>query len=271
MTVVDLVTRKPVTRTVIHSQRRAMEIVERIVAKHELTVSVALCARWDRYARDCRAEIAWTLRDELRWSTRRSGSLLGCSARNVCDLLTSHEIALRRAKNILPAADLRALAEISKDDLRQRVADVEADNAMLRAEIERLTGASLTHRLARLFGLENKLRCAIVLAIVVEAYPRHVTSMDIVELYDEACDRLNYGARNGATANLITKNIAALRDHVATLGMADPIESFEAHSGLARRLSDAAAEYLHVEVGAPRLSQLKADARSRQLQRVMAR
>lgn len=245
------------TRTVIASKAMALAIVERIAKKHQMTVAAALCVRRDRFSVACRAEIAWTLKDELDWAQRPTGKLLGITQPAVRKLLGYHEMSLRRSNNVLPAETIKALAVISGDDLRRRLAEAESRAAYLQGELDRLTGASITHRLAESFGLNNKLRCALVLGILAEAYPRAVSPPDLVELYDEACERLNYGARRGASFNLITKNIAALRESFLELGYPDPVVSSEGSSGMQRRLTDEAAVLLHEAVGAPRLSALK--------------
>lgn len=264
MTVVAITSSK----RVIASKTRAMEIVERMALKHDLPVATALCAKRDRYARACRAEIAWALKRELNWSSRRSAALLGVTFKNVCVLLKTHEIAMRRAKNVLPVTDLQALAAIEADELRRRLVESQDLIAHLQGELDRLTGATLANKIAARFGLENRLRCAIVLAILVEAYPRSVPSNLLTELYDEACDRLNYGSRNGASADLIKKNFSSLREHFAELGLACPVDWDDAG---ARRLTDAGAELLHEAVSAPRLSQLKPDARSRFIRLAVSR
>lgn len=245
---------------VITSPDMAMKIVERVAAKHDLVVTKVLCAKRDRHAVACRAEIAHCLKIELNWSARRTGDLLGITHPAVRKLLGSHQIAMRRELRVLPAATLRDLASISADETRRRLADAEGMILYLRGEIDRLTGASISQRLAECFGLEGKLRCAITLGIVAEAYPRQVSAPDMVELYDEACNRLNYGARTGANFNLITKNIAALREHFASLGYADPIASTEGSPGMYRRLTDEAALLLNNLTGTPRLSQLKSQS-----------
>lgn len=244
-------------RTVIASKAMALAIVERVAKKHQMTPAQALCVRRDRFSVACRAEIAWTLKEELAWAQRRIGSLLGITQPAARKLLGYHEKSLTRANNVLPTETLRALAAISGDEAKRRLAEAEGRIAYLQGELDRLTGASITHRLAEKFGLGNKLRCALVLGILVEAYPRAVNAPELVELYDEACERLNYGARRGASFNLITKNIAALRESFLELGYPDPVVSSEGSTGMQRRLTDDVATLLHEAVGAPRLSALK--------------
>jgi len=241
-------------RRVILSQRRAMEIVERVAAKHELSVAVALCSRRDRYAVACRAEIAWTIREQLNWSLRRIGQLLGVSHEAVRQLLDCHKIALRRARRSLPPTDLAALAAMDRDALRRRVAELEEMNAYLQSELDRLTGAGLVPTLAQEFGLENAQRCAIVLAILAEAYPRAVSMNHMIELYEDACDQLNYGARQGATSNLVAKNISDLRERFAQQGLPDPVSLSEGNN---RSLSHEAAQVLYERTGTPSLTRLR--------------
>lgn len=242
------------TRRVILSKERALAIVEAIAVKHDLAVRVALCSKRDRYAVACRAEIAHELKAQLNWSTRQTGDLLGVSSPAVCKLLGLHEIAIRRAQRSLPVSDLKALDALGSDALKLRLVNAESMVAFLQGEIDRLTGAGLIPRLAASFQLENKLRCAIVLAIVAEAYPRAVGLSDMIEFYDVACERLNYG-RGSASANLITKNISHLREHFRDMGLPDPISTGDSRLGT-RALRDDVAQLMHDRLGVPRLSQL---------------
>lgn len=252
-------------RGAIMSQQRAMAIVERVAVKHDLTVAVALCSKRDRYAVACRAEIATVLKGELGWSQERTGALLGVTRPAVGKLLGFHKVAERRARHSLPPVDLVAIASLDRDALKGRLVDAEAMIAYLQGELDRMTGASVTHQLAESFGLDSKLRCAIVLAILAEAYPRAVPSTDLTERYDDACARLNYGNCAGTSTNLVTKNIAALRDHFAELGYADPVVSSDGVNGKMRALSADAARLLNERVGVPRLSQLKTSLHSTSL------
>lgn len=246
----------------IASKKLALSIIERVAAKHQLPVQHVLCARRDRYAVTCRAEAAWVIREDLGWSQRDIGSFLGVTQPAARKLLGYHEIAMRRANNVLPTESLRAIALISTDEAKRQLADAQIKLAYLQSELDRLTGASITQRVAESFGLESKIRCAIVLSIVAEAYPRAVNAAEIVGLYDEACERLNYGAQRGASFNLISKNIAALRERFEELGHPDPIASTEGSFGMQRRLTDDAAALLNRMIGAPRLSQLEPTMRA---------
>lgn len=225
-------------RRVIASRARAAAIVERVAQKHDLTVTQLLCAKWDRFAVTARAEVAVALRSELKWSLRVLGEYLGCSHTRARNLLSFHENTHRR---------LSRLAAVTGADARVRE---------LEAELQRLSGSNLAERYAQALGL--RLRCAIVLAILAEAYPNHVRGPALLSLYDEAREHFGYGgadgSRIGATTGLLTKNTADLAAHFAAEGWPAPSEVGPLPGS--RRLSDAAAEWLHVRTGAPKLSQV---------------
>lgn len=226
-------------RAVIASKARAAAIVERVAEKHAIGTATLLCARWDRFVMIARAEVAAALRDELNWPQRMIGEHIGCSQPNVRKLFSFHEKYARRVSAIVPVADPEG-----------RVRDLER-------ELQRLSGIYTAERLAQHFDLQ--LRCAIVLAILAEAYPRYVRGEAMLRLYDEACDELGYGARNGANANLITKNLTAMSEALAKLGMTPAYE--RGPFAESRRLTDVAAEWLYERTGPsplPRRSAIEA-------------
>lgn len=237
-----------------------------MAAKHGVTVQFLTCARRDRFAVAARAEAAHELTHQLKWSLRRVGEHIGCTHQNVCQLLACHKINQARGLRFMPAADLRALAAVSGDERLARVRDAEERAAYAEGELTRLTGANLALRMADALGLLQRVRCAIVLAIVAEAYPRVVLGAELIEHYDEACERIGYGNRQGANANLITKNVAHLRGHFAANGWPEPLfikdELTRTLTG-ARRLSDGAALFLHERFDAPRRSQIEAAQEAR--------
>lgn len=225
-------------RRVIASRARAAQIVERIAEKHALTTTQLLCAKWDRFAVVARAEVAHALRSELKWSLRVIGEHLGCSHTRVRNLLGFHENTHCR---------FTRLAAVTGSDARVRE---------LEAELQRLSGTYLAERCVQALGL--RLRCAIVLSILAEAYPNHVRGPALLALYDEAREHFGYGgtdgSRIGATTGLLTKNTADLAAHFSGEGWPSPSEVGPVPGS--RRLTAAAAEWMHVRIGAPKLSQV---------------
>lgn len=246
---------------VIASRSRATALAETIASKHALDMRAMLCARWDRFAIAARAELASELKDKLGWSQRRIGEYIGCTQPNVRKLFSYHNLNASRAKRWLPQADVHALLAVQADDRLARALDAEERAAEAEAELRRLSGADLALRLAEGLDLGQYMRCAIVLAIVCEAYPRIVPGADMIHWYDEACERLDYGERRGSNFNLLAKNVAKLRDHFVDRGWPVPITANDPLcSGLvgARRLDANAAAFLHERLGAPKLSQMEA-------------
>lgn len=225
-------------RTVITSKARAAAIVERVAEKHRLKVAVMLCAKWDRFAVLARAEAAHALKHELGWSIRMIGGYLGYSHTRARKLLAFHEKWVRRAPVIVPTPD---------PDGRIRE---------LEAEIARLAGTYLCEQMAKKFDL--RMRCAIVLSIMSEAYPRYVRGPAILELYNEACEVLGYGqAQDGATHNLIAKNIGDLDKQLREVGFDGKGVMEVGDLPSSRRLTDEAAQWLYEQIGAPKLSQIE--------------
>jgi hypothetical protein len=260
-------------RGVITSKARACEIVETVAAKHDLPVQTVLCARWDRYAIAARAEIASELSTRLNWSTRRIGAHIGCTHANVRKLFGIHKLNMKRGARWLPAADVHAIVSIRNDERLMRMVEAEERAAYAEAELARLTGDNLAVIYADALGLTHRLRCAIVLAIVAEAYPRLVLGAELIEHYDEACVKLGYGDQKGANFNLMTKNVAHLREHFEAQGWPAPINITKGYTPRelvgSRRLTDEGAEFLHERLGAPKLSQIEA-AREQRSARVRA-
>lgn len=227
----------PKRRTVIASKARAAQIIERVAEKHRIEVSTMLCARWDRFVAIARAEAAAGLRDDLGWSLRMIGEYLGCSHESVRQLFTLQQKYARRASLIHP------------------VPDVDGRIRELEAEVARLSGTYLCERLAVKFGLQ--MRCAILLAILAEAYPRYVRGPAILQLYDEACETIGYGHQSGATYNLIAKNASHLNTRMRELGAGADVASVIKELPGARRMDDAAAAWLSDQCGAPKRSQIE--------------
>jgi hypothetical protein len=248
-------------RRAITSRAKALEITEQIAAKHGLSVHQVVSARWCRQTAVATGELAWELRHKMGWSYRAIGEHLGRPHPSVRKLLSSHKMRLHLARRILPVDQAVAIAALDTDVRAQRLLAAEALAAHHESELRRLSGAAAPE-VARALGLERKLRCAIVLCIVIEAYPRYVTGNDLVELYNEQCDVLGYGSRRGASLNLMTKNVQNLREHFIEAGWPEPIPSIERGSiedaiG-ARRLTEKGARFLNKKLGIPRLSQLEA-------------
>lgn len=220
----------------IHSRARAAALIEQIADKHRIGVNTMLCARWDRFAVLARAEAAHGLVEQLGWSLRAAGDYLGCSHENVRQLLACHKSTAPRIA--------RLGAQVSDPDGRIRE---------LEAELARLSGSFLCEKLSEQFAIP--LRCGILLAILVEAYPRYVRGPAILQLYDDACERLGYGWGKGSNFNLMTKNAQHMHESLRSAGA--PLASEVGDTPGSRRLTDAAAEWLHARCGAPRLSQIE--------------
>lgn len=253
-------------RRVIASQARAARIVEDVAAKHGLKVTYVVCAAWQRDAVLARAEIAHRLTEELNWSLRAIGAHLGCSHSRVCSLLTEHKKWTEKARRLLPLADIHALAAVEGDARLTRAKEAEERAAFAEAELARLTGAELAPRLAENLGLGHRLRCAIVLAIVAEAYPRIVLGPELLERYDDACERMGYGFQRGSNFHLMTKNVAHLREHFEAQGWPSPLiagDPLTVRMVGARRLDDRCAVFLHERLDAPRASQIALAAEGR--------
>lgn len=200
----------------ILSEARALSIIEGVAKRHGTNVEAVICTAWDRDSVLARQEIACRLRDELGWPQRRTAELLGCSPARVCSLIREHEISVERARRLLGVtAVVRGVDE-------DRLAEAEARVRELEEELDRLTGSHAAMQVAEALRLYDprtptddpkaqlSLRLGITLSILMEHYPRPVTGEALVSLYDEACERLNYGTMRGATNNLIAKNVGQI-------------------------------------------------------------
>jgi hypothetical protein len=220
----------------IASKARAAQVIEQIADKHDITVVMLLCARWDRFAMLARAEAADALVNGMGWSIRTAGAYLGCSHTNVRKLCGFHKMQSARLARIGGA--------IGPQDPEGRIRELEA-------ELVRLAGTLLCERLAT--KLRLRLRCAISLAIITEAYPRVVRGPAMLQLYDEACAQLGYGhADEGANYRLMDKNMSQLNAHF--VGQGWPLPAVSGDGRGARQLSDDAAGWMSAHCGAPRLS-----------------
>lgn len=227
-------------RRVIASKARAAAIIEGIADKHSLPVQTLLCAKWDRFAMIARAEAAHALVAQLNWSIRGVGAHLGCSHTNVRKLLGFHEKSARR---IVRLVSIQCADEVAVARVRE-----------LEAELQRLSGTYLSEKLAS--RLDVPLRCAILLSILIESYPRYVRGPALLQLYDDACEKLGYGARNGANFDLVTKHACDLAAAFKAGGWPVPSEVGELKGS--RRLTDACAVWLSEGFGAPRRSVIEA-------------
>jgi hypothetical protein len=222
-----------------------MAITERIADRYGLTVETVLCARWDRFAAEARAEIAEELCNGQGASLRAAGQWLGCSHTNVRKLLGCQKMRPLRA-------DAATILALSRNEQARRLAEAEARARELERQMERLSGAHLGETFARAFAMP--LRCGIVLAILAEHFPRPVRAQALIDFYDHACTTIGYGMQNGASADVIKKNLSSLKQAFAALGMEAPSE-IDAATGQ-RRLTGAAAAMLHERFDAPRRSQM---------------
>jgi len=255
------------THRAIASLSRAHTIVEAVAVKHGIDVHTLHAGGRSRFVVEARGEAAFELMHKLGWSQRRIGECLGCSQPNVRKLLGYHKQNLERGGRFLPAADIHALLAISNDDRLARAVEAEERAAYAEGELHRLNGSALSLRFADALDI-SYMRCAIVLAIVAEAYPRVVLGDAMVEHYDEACAALGYGFKRGANFHLLTKNVAHLREHFAAKGWPSPIPaSTDTTREMAgsRRLSDECAAFLHERLNAPKLSQMQEASEQRSL------
>ncbi|NBW07973.1 MAG: hypothetical protein EBR82_08095 [Caulobacteraceae bacterium] len=242
----------------IHSPARAMAIAEQVAGRYRITVDHLLCARWDRYVVHARAEVAVRIRDDLGWSSRAIGRWLGCSHPNVRKLFSYHKMRPPWAA-MTGDVDPASILHLARDDQARRLAEAEQRAADAAREIDRLSGVHLTEALAEQLGLLT--RCAIVLAICAENYPRVVRGVAILQGYDHACSVLGYGARNGATYDLMKKNFSSLDRAFAEQGWPQPTECGDLPAS--RRLTHAAADMLALRFGVPRRSQMMLAAEGR--------
>jgi hypothetical protein len=219
----------------IASKARAAQLIEQIADKHGISVPVMLCSRAHSVT-PARAEIVHALIDQLGWSQRTVGAYLGRPQTDVRYLFLYHK---------------KFSAQIARLGGAAGPADPDGRIRELEAELARLAGTLLCEALKRKLGL--RLRCAIGLAIITEAYPRVVRGPVMLQLYDDACAQLGYGhANEGANYRLMDKNMSDLNAHFVDQGWPAPARPSEGRG--ARQLSDAAAEWMAATCGAPRWS-----------------
>lgn len=202
-------------RGVIASKTRALSIIARIASKHALSVNQVLLGKRVASAKYARQEASVALQEELGWSYRMIGELLGCSHVAVCKLQSYHKMTQESARRILAVDEAQRYEAIERDELMNRV-------RLLEQERKAFTGELLAEVLHR--NLEIVQRCAIVLAICVEHAPRPVRVNFVIQLYDEACISLGYGYRNGATEQLVTKNFSDLCKIFRERGWPQPVK-----------------------------------------------
>jgi len=231
------------SRPLIASVDRALAIVERVAAKHGLTAAGLVATRYSRAVVLARGEVMHTLNAELGWTYQRAAELTGLSVSRLHSAVSEWKGVQANIERYLPdtVADLRAqlyAAEAARQDAERRLA------AMLGTES------------VDLFVSELQLvpRAAIVLTALAEAYPKHARDEHILNFYDAACVRMNYGLRNGATKELMWKNIEALRRSFAERGWPNPVSVGPMIN--TRVLSHAAAVVLHERVGVPSKTQI---------------
>lgn len=216
----------------IVSSARTAAIIEEVADKHGLEVRTMLCAAWRRDMVLARGEVAYRLRTELKLPWRAIGAKLGISHERGRQLFAGHKKREAQARLFAP------------------VPDPEGRIRELEAELQRLSGTYLSEKLAS--QLNVPLRCAILLSILIEAYPRYVRGPALLQLYDDACEKLGYGARNGANFDLVTKHACDLAARFKESGWPAPSEIGELKGS--RRLTDGAADWLSQHFGAPRRS-----------------
>lgn len=238
----------------IASEQRALEIVERVADGHSLTVAQLLAQPFKRATVLARGELVDGLTGELGWSFERTAAFLGCAPSTAHSAKSEWKKAQAIHKRFLPAEAVLQIAALDQHEARRAAADATTRVRELEAKLDELAGATLAEKLRDELGL--KMRCAILLAIVIEHYPRQVRELSIFALYDHACVKLNYGFRSGATRDLMFKNAQALKDHFIERGWPEP--SRPGNMPGSRVLTQSAAQWLHDRIGSPRLSQIAA-------------
>lgn len=240
-------------RRVILSPARAQAVLERAAERFGLKPAMLKRPRAKGLVRTAKGEAAGTLRDELKWSYARIAKLLACSP--------SHARTLIVERAVLVAAFQRRAEEEHEAEIGALdVDEIMLQNRELKEKLARLTGADLAGRLADDYAIPP--RCAIVAAMLAEAYPRPVAVEAMCELYDDACERLNYGFKRGADRELIRKNVSDLNRAFSAKGLPLAAEIAQGVSG--RRLTDKAAAMLSDSHQVPRASRLMAVEERRQ-------
>lgn len=200
MEAASLATQIP-ARRVPASRTKAITILQRVASKHDVSVEEIATGKRRRDMQWARQEAAFLLAHEANWSQRSIGEMLLCSQRAARVLIGTHENSRVKAKRLLSVDDLKRYDDIHSDDILHR-------NLILEQERAIVSGQHLADTLAQ--SLDLLMRCAIVLAITVEHYPRAVRTSTIITLYGDACQALNYGYRQGATESLMAKNFSDL-------------------------------------------------------------
>lgn len=223
---------------VITSPARARAIVEEVAARFDLAPDRVLNCHGEKVAR---GEVAWRLKRELHWSLRRSGALLGVSHKTVARMLANHAALLASFQSRVEREHKLFLQSPEALELRE-----------LREKLARLTGADIANDIAEDMAIPK--RCAIVLGMLAERYPRALAIEAMCELYDDACERLDYGFKSGADRELIRKNVSDLNRAFAAKGL--PLAAEIAPPIGGRRLTAKTATMLSARYGVPRQSQL---------------
>src|SRR5262245_12195650 len=216
------------------SPQRTTRIIEQVAARHGLEVRTLLCANNRRDVTRARGELVWWLKTELGLSFREIGAKIGRCPASVCSYFHEHKKQRNLEKRILPPP--------ADEEARLRIRELEH-------ELERLSGTLLCERLKQKLGL--RLRYAIGLAIITEAFPRVVRGPAMLHLYDDACTALGYGhAREGANYRLMDKNMSELNAHFIEHGWPTPALPGEGRGS--RYLSHDAAAWMAENCSAPR-------------------
>jgi len=188
---------------------KVVAIIQRVAKKHDVTVEQLISGKRRHDVRWARQEAAYVLFREANWSSRAIGEVLQCSAPIACKLRDLHKISTEKAKLLLSVDDLKRYESVERDDVLHR-------NMILEQERAIVSGQHLADSLAQ--SLDLLMRCAIVLAITVEHYPRAVRLSSVITLYNDACQALNYGYRQGATESLMFKNFSSLNKTFVSCG-----------------------------------------------------
>lgn len=228
----------PPKRRPLHSTAKADAIIAAVAERHGLAPARLLEQWGGRIVTDAKREAACRLEHELQWTERMIAGHMRCA-------LSTAQRLLRTGRERYVSAELRRTGVIPKcpEELRSEVIE-------LRAQLERITGVHLAYRLTVAYDLRPA--CGVLLAILAEAYPRPMHTGSLIEAYDAACDRLEFGTRRGVADELIGSLVWQMRKRFGELQLPDPVESMPIS---ARRLSDSAAELFRARFGVPRIAQ----------------
>ncbi|TXH47223.1 MAG: hypothetical protein E6Q97_27695 [Desulfurellales bacterium] len=238
------------SRVMIASVDRALAVVDRVAAKHGMTAAALVATPRNRAVILARGEVMHALNVELGWSYQRAANLLGLSVSRLHSAHTEWKGVQANIARYLPE-DLRA----APDTLADLKAQLEASE-VARLDAERRLAAVLGLESIDVFmkGLDLLPRAAIVLTVLAESYPNHVRVEQILNYYDAACLRLDYGAKRGATRELLYQNNAALRRTFAARGWPNPVGVGPANK--THVLTHDAADLLHEKIGVPSTVQI---------------